>query len=175
MGVLTAILGVFMIAYPLATATVTTVLLAWTLVLVGIAQFVFALHAQTPGNFFLKLLGGILYAITGLVLAFAPLEGVEALTLVLGVSLLVQAVLATVAAFQMRPVEGWGWYLFDAIASLALGVLIIVQWPSSSYWAIGTLVGIAVLMGGISRTALATKIRSGASKIDGAIQQIVQG
>jgi len=175
MGVLTAVLGIFLIAYPMATATVTTVLLAWTLVLVGIAQFVFALHSKTPGNFFLKLLGGILYAITGLVLAFAPLAGVEVLTLVLGASLLVQSVLAAVTAFQIRPVEGWGWYLFDAVASLAPGVLIIVQWPSSSFWAIGTLIGIAVLMGGISRTAVAAKIRSGANRIDGAIQQIAQG
>lgn len=174
MGVLTAVLGIFLIAYPLATATVTTVLLAWTLVLAGIAQFVFALHSQTPGNFFLKLLGGILYAITGLVLAFAPLAGVEVLTLVLGASLLVQSVLAAVTAFQIRPVEGWGWYLFDAVASLALGVLIIVQWPSSSFWAIGTLVGVAVLMGGISRTAVAAKIRNGASRIDRAAQQIAQ-
>ncbi|HUD66372.1 MAG TPA: DUF308 domain-containing protein [Candidatus Sulfotelmatobacter sp.] len=47
MGVLTAALGVFLIAYPLATATITTVLLGWVLIFVGIALFVFALHSQT--------------------------------------------------------------------------------------------------------------------------------
>jgi uncharacterized membrane protein HdeD (DUF308 family) len=51
MGVLSAMLGLFLIAYLLATATITTVLLGWTLIFVGIAQFVFALHSQTPGNF----------------------------------------------------------------------------------------------------------------------------
>lgn len=35
-------------------------LLGWTLIFAGIAQFVFALHSQTPGNFFLKSLGGAL-------------------------------------------------------------------------------------------------------------------
>jgi uncharacterized membrane protein HdeD (DUF308 family) len=174
MGVLSAALGLFLIAYPMATATITTVLLGWTLIFVGVAQFVFALHSQTPGSFFLKLLGGVLYGITGVALAFAPLAGVEALTALLGTLLLVQAGLATVTAFQVRPLDGWGWYLFDAIVSFALGMLIIVKWPSSSVWAIGTLVGTAVVMGGISRTVVASKIRSGAGKIDRTIQTATQ-
>jgi uncharacterized membrane protein HdeD (DUF308 family) len=174
MGVLSAVLGLFLIAYPMATATITTVLLGWTLIFVGVAQFVFALHSQTPGNFFLKLLGGVLYGITGAALAFAPLASVEALTALLGTLLLVQAGLATVTAFQVRPLDGWGWYLFDAIVSFALGMLIMVKWPSSSMWAIGALVGTAVVMGGISRIVLASKIRSSASTVDRAVQQITQ-
>jgi uncharacterized membrane protein HdeD (DUF308 family) len=174
MGVLSAILGVFLIAYPLTTATITTVVLGWTLIFVGIAQFVFALHSQTPGNFFLKLLAGILYGITGIALAFAPMAGVEALTALLGLMLLVQAGLATATAFQIRPIDGWGWFLFDAVASFCLGMLILVKWPSSSVWAIGTLVGVAVLMGGISRTVLASKVRSGAGKVDRVIQGATQ-
>src|SRR5215469_10752719 len=119
MGVLSAALGVFLIAYPLATATITTLLLGWTLIFVGIAQFVFAFHSTTPGNFFLKLLAGVIYGITGFALAFAPFSGVEALTVLLGTMLLVQAGLATATAFQVKPLDGWGWYLFDAAASFA--------------------------------------------------------
>ena len=174
MGVLSAILGLFLIAYPLAAATITTVLLGWTLIFVGIAQLVFALHSQTPGSFFLKLLSGVLYGIAGVALAAFPLEGVEALTGLLGTLLLVQAGLATATAFQLRPLEGWGWFLFDAAVSFALGVLILVKWPSSSVWAIGSLVGVAVLMGGISRTVIASKIRGGASTVDSAVQRAAQ-
>src|SRR5215469_3515026 len=94
MGVLSAALGVFLIAYPLATATITTVLLGWTLIFVGVAQLVFALHSQTPENFFLKRLGAALYGIAGVALAFFPFEGVEALTVLLGTLLLVQTGLA---------------------------------------------------------------------------------
>jgi uncharacterized membrane protein HdeD (DUF308 family) len=150
------------------------VLLGWTLIFVGIAQLVFALHSQTPGSFFLKLLSGVLYGITGVALAAFPLEGVEALTGLLGTLLLVQAGLATATAFQVRPLEAWGWFLFDAAASFALGVLILVKWPSSSVWAIGSLVGVAVLMGGISRTVIASKIRGGASTVDSAVQRAAQ-
>ncbi len=165
MGILTAVLGVFLIIYPFATAMITTVLLGWILILVGIAQFVFALHTQTVGNFFLKILLGILYVVAGIALAFLPIEGVIFLTGVLGTLLLVQAGVLTVAAFQMKPLDGWGWYLADAIASLLLGILIFVKWPNSSMWAIGTLVGVAVLVGGISRIMLAAKIRSDAGQL----------
>jgi uncharacterized membrane protein HdeD (DUF308 family) len=165
MGVLTAVLGVFLILYPFATAMITTVLLRWILVLVGVAQFVFALHTQSAGNFLLKVFLGILYAIAGLALAFLPIEGLIVLTGVLGTLLLIQAGLLTVTAFQMKPFDGWGWYLADAIASLLLGVLIFVKWPNSSMWAIGTLVGVAVLGGGISRLMIASKIRSGAGQL----------
>ena len=174
MGVLSTALGLFLMAYPLTTAAITTVLLGWTLIFVGIAQFVFALRSQTPGNFFLKLLGGVVYGVTGIALAFAPLAGVEALTGLLGTLLLIQAGLATTTAFQIRGFEGWGWVLFDAVVSFALGVLILVKWPSSSAWAIGTLVGAAVLMGGISRIVVASKIRSGASTVDRLAQQAAQ-
>src|SRR5271169_956179 len=170
MGAITAVLGLFLILYPLATATITTVLLGWVLIFVGIAQFVFALHSQTVGNFFLKVLLGALYGITGVALAFFPFEGVEALTGLLGTLLLVQAGLLTATAFQVKPLDGWGWLLADAIASLCMGILILARWPSSSVWAIGTLVGVAVLMGGISRIVIASKIRSGASSIASAVR-----
>jgi uncharacterized membrane protein HdeD (DUF308 family) len=171
MGVLTAALGVFLIAYPLATATITTVLLGWVLIFVGIAEFVFALHSQTVGNFFLKILLGVLYGVTGIALAFFPFEGAAALTGLLGTLLLIQAGLLTATAFRVKPVDGWGWFLADAAASLLMGILIIAKWPSSSAWAIGTLVGVAVLMGGISRIMIASNIRSGASSVDRAVQR----
>jgi len=174
MGVLTAALGMFLILYPLATATITTVLLGWVLIFVGIAQLVFALHSQTVGSFFLKVLLCALYGITGVALAFFPFEGVEALTGLLGTLLLVQGGLLTATAFQVKPLDGWGWFLADAIASVCMGILILAKWPSSSVWAIGTLVGVAVLMGGISRIVIASKIRSGARKVDRAIQTVTQ-
>ena len=71
MGVVTAVLGLFLIVYPLATAAITTVFLGWTLIFVGIAQFVFALHSQTAGKFFLKILLGVPYGIAGIALAFS--------------------------------------------------------------------------------------------------------
>jgi len=160
MGILTALLGVFLIAYPLTAATITTFLFGLILIFVGIAQFFFALHSQTAWKFLGKVLLGVLYGIAGLILAFFPIAGVAALTVFLGTLLLVYAGVATATAFALRPVEGWGWFLFDAIISFLMAMLILTRYPSSSFWAIGTLVGVAVLMGGISRIMIASRIRS---------------
>ncbi len=171
MGVVTAVLGLFLIVYPLATAAITTVFLGWTLIFVGIAQFVFALHSQTAGKFFLKILLGVLYGIAGIALAFFPIAGVALLTVILGSLLLVYGFAATIGAFELRPADGWGWLLFDGIATFLAGMLILAKWPSSSLWAIGTLVGVAVLMGGISRIMIATKVGSGVRNVDRSIRR----
>jgi len=39
----------------------------------------------------------------------------------------------------------------NGIVALALGLMIWLQWPSSSIWAIGTLVGVNLLLTGITR------------------------
>lgn len=166
MGCITAAIGVFLIVYPMAAGAVTTVLLGWAMTFVGIAQFIFALESQTVGSFFWKLGLSLAFGIGGIAVVAAPLQGLAALTGIVGAVLLLQAVLLAVAAFQLRPAEGWGWTLADAAGSLLLGGLILAGWPSSSLWAIGTLVGLSVVMSGVSKIMIATKMRSGASKLD---------
>jgi uncharacterized membrane protein HdeD (DUF308 family) len=94
------------------------------------------------------------------------LIGVATLTVFLGSLLMVYGIVAAVTAFQMRPVDGWGWFLVDAIVTVLIGVLILSRWPTSSLWAIGTLVGVSVLMSGISRIMIASKIRGGAARVE---------
>jgi len=71
----------------------------------------------------------------------------------------------------LRPIAGWGWFLADGLADAAIAILILAGWPSSSYWAIGTLVGVSVLMTGISRVIIASRIKSGV----GAVQDFARG
>src|SRR5215467_4868599 len=85
------VLGMVLIAYPLATATVTTLLLGWLLIFAGVAGLIFALHSQTAGKFFWKVFEGVIYVIAGVGLAFFPIRGVATLTLFLGALLLIYA------------------------------------------------------------------------------------
>jgi hypothetical protein len=72
MGVITAAIGAFLIAYPLLTGTIATVVLGWAFIFVGIAYLVFALHSQTVGEFFLQVLLAVIYGVAGVALAFFP-------------------------------------------------------------------------------------------------------
>jgi len=166
LGILTVALGILLIAYPLAAATFTAIVIGAILIIAGVVDVALALRAHTGGSFFLRLLLGIVYVIGGLLILFNPLWGVAVLTIVLGVMLLFEAALATVLAFDVKPASGWGWFLFDAAVTAFLGILILAHWPSSAIWAIGTLVGVAVLMRGITRIALSTRLRKGVREVE---------
>jgi uncharacterized membrane protein HdeD (DUF308 family) len=80
--------------------------------------------------------------------------GVSTLTLLLSGIILAEGVLEVVAYFRRKSMHGASWMLINGIVTLLLGGLIWFHWPSSSVWAIGTLVGVNLLMTGISRLML---------------------
>jgi uncharacterized membrane protein HdeD (DUF308 family) len=155
-GVFTAAVGVVMIIHPIATAAVDTVFLGWALIMAA-AQFAFAFTSETADNLLKRLLG-VAYSIVGIDLVFFPLADVATLTRMLGVMLVAQAILETVVAIALPPGTSRGWFLCNGLASLLLGVLILAHWASSSAWAIGTLVGTAVFINGITRIAISSRV-----------------
>jgi uncharacterized membrane protein HdeD (DUF308 family) len=80
-----------------------------------------------------------------------PILGVGTLTLLLAAIILAEGVVELIAYFRMRGQGASGWLLLNGIITLLLGGLIWFHWPSSSIWAIGTIVGVNLLMTGISR------------------------
>jgi uncharacterized membrane protein HdeD (DUF308 family) len=168
MGMLTAAVGVVMIIYPLATAAASTLFVGSALIVAALAQLVFAFSSQTAGRFVLTLLLGVLYGIAGVSLVASPGIGVVTLTAVLGLMLIGEAVVETVMAFSLPAGAGRGGFLFNALFSLLLGGLILAQWPISSIWAIGTLVGVAVLFNGVTRAMISGRIRHDVRAFSGA-------
>jgi uncharacterized membrane protein HdeD (DUF308 family) len=63
---------------------------------------------------------------------------------------MVDGIFGAILAFQIRPEKGWGWMLFSAVLSVLLSFLLLMEWPFSGMWAIGTLVGIILLFVGFS-------------------------
>jgi uncharacterized membrane protein HdeD (DUF308 family) len=59
---------------------------------------------------------------------------------------------------------GSSWILIDGIVTLLLGLMIYLQWPSSSAWAIGTLVGVSLIISGVSRMMLSFTVRRAATE-----------
>jgi len=165
LGIVMAALGVLLIVYPLFAATVTTIFIGSILLIAGVVDIVLALRAHKAGTFFLRLLLGVVYGLGGLLLLFNP-RGVALLTAVLGVMLLIEAGATTALAFQVKPLSGWGWLLFDAVITAILGFLILARWPASAVWAIGTLVGAAILVRGITRIALSARLRHATERIE---------
>jgi uncharacterized membrane protein HdeD (DUF308 family) len=54
---------------------------------------------------------------------------------------------------------GFGWLFFDGATALVLGGMIAMSWPSSTEWAIGTLIGVSMLFAGFARLQIALAAR----------------
>jgi uncharacterized membrane protein HdeD (DUF308 family) len=158
-GVLLIVFGMVAICMPFLAAVAVTGLVAWLIVLAGVVHLVLAFRAHGAGSMIWKLLVGIAYLGFGGYLIVHPVVGVASLTLLLASLFLVEGVLDIVLFFKMRPLQGSGWVLTDGIVTLLLGAMIYLQWPSSSLWAIGTLVGISLIFSGVARVMMSLAVR----------------
>ena len=124
-----------------------------------------AFHAHGAGSMIWKLLVGIAYLCFGGYLIVHPVLGVASLTLVLASLFLIEGILDMILFFKMRPMQGSSWVLIDGIVTLLLGLMIYMQWPSSSAWAIGTLVGVSMIISGVARVAMSLAVRKATSEV----------
>jgi uncharacterized membrane protein HdeD (DUF308 family) len=164
-GVLLIVFGMVAIGSPFLAAVAVNVVVAWLIVLAGVVHLVLGFRAHGAGSMIWKILVGIAYVCFGGYLIARPVVGVASLTLLLATLFLVEGVLDIVLFFKMRPMQGAGWVLLDGIVTLLLGGMIYVQWPSSSAWAIGTLVGISMIFSGVARVMMSLAVRKAAGTI----------
>jgi uncharacterized membrane protein HdeD (DUF308 family) len=153
-GILMFICGILAISLPLASSIGLVIVLAWLILFAGISHLIFAFHCHSIGGFLWQVLLAVVYGIAGVYMLMNPLLGVLSLTLLLALFLLFEGILEFFLYFRIRHVRHSGWILFDGIVTLLFGFLIWTQWPSSSVWVIGTLIGISLMFSGISRFML---------------------
>jgi len=158
-GVLLIVLGMFAVASPALAAVAVNAVIAWLIVLAGVVHLVLAFYAHRAGSLLWKLVVGLAYVVFGVYLIAHPALGVASLTLLLGSLFLVEGIFDIALFFQMRAVGGSSWILVDGIITLLLGLMIYLQWPSSSNWAIGTLVGVSLIISGVTRLMLSLAVR----------------
>ncbi|NJL40422.1 MAG: HdeD family acid-resistance protein [Leptolyngbyaceae cyanobacterium RM1_406_9] len=153
-GILLIVLGVIGLALPVFSTLVAETWVAFILISAGAAKVVYAFQTRDRGGFIWKLLLGILYVGTGIMLFVYPRTGILTLTLLLGSFLLTEGVFETILAFRLRPQQNWTWALVNGIVTLLFGAIVLFQWPFNAPWLIGTLVGASVLFSGVSRVML---------------------
>ncbi|QNJ00510.1 putative membrane protein [Synechococcus sp. A15-62] len=90
-----------------------------------------------------RLLSALLYIGGALFILIDPIEGEISLTLFAGVVVLVEGIMELAAgASSKAPMAGL--VLLDGLLSAGIGLLLVLEWPSDSVWALGTLFGITL-------------------------------
>jgi uncharacterized membrane protein HdeD (DUF308 family) len=163
-GVLAIFIGCVAILVPALASVGTAIFIGWVLLIVGGVLIAGAFSAHSIGTLVVRMLWALLTVLVGLWLIVEPENGTLTLTLVLGLYFLFMGLTRTTLAFIARGQPNAGLLGLSGVTGLLIGILILVEFPSSADWAIGLLVGIDLIFAGWTLTSVALLGRDLANK-----------
>ena len=150
-AVLFILLGLLAIIEPATAVLGIAWLLGWLLILAGVAHLVAIFKGGSAKRVLFQILSALAFVLGGLYLLTHPLLAIGTLTAPLAIVIFAAGIFDVISYFRLQREYPSGWMLLNGIVALLLAALIWIRWPSSSAWAIGTLVGVNLLMTGITR------------------------
>ena len=148
-GLLMMVLGIAAVSSAFYATIFSVFLFGLLLIGMGVAQLVQATLAHRWRGFFVSLLLGILYAVTGAMLVVKPATAAVTITFWIAAFCFVAGLFRMLSSLIMR-FEKWGWVFFNGLVTFILGILIFSDWPVSGLWIIGLFIGIDMILSGWS-------------------------
>ncbi|MCP4780251.1 MAG: hypothetical protein GY877_05710 [Hyphomicrobium sp.] len=162
LGSVLILFGGLILTTPLGVVTASLTVDIWISAALLVAGAIQLLHGWSTtawrGRLW-QMLGGLVFIIAGILMFVHPTLGLLSLTMIVAVALVVQGI---VSLFVGASLEGWGgrrWLIISAIASIIAGSLLLFDLPTSAGWTLGTTVGVALVLQGVSLTLLSLDVR----------------
>jgi len=162
-GIALVIFGALLLVSPVAFIGAVVRLASLVLVVVGLAQVIQGFRGGKATHTVISTLLGIIVAGVGVLVWLNPEAGSAFLTTLLMIFFLVHGVYKISSAFRYWRFRGRSWLLISGLVSLLFVYLLWKQWPLSGAWAIGVLVGLDLLLTGLSMIILASSARKAKS------------
>jgi uncharacterized membrane protein HdeD (DUF308 family) len=161
-GIVLVILGAAAILVPVLATITFTIFIGWLFLISGVVGLITTFWMRQAPGFWWSLLSAIIGIAAGIVLLLWPISGSLSLTLLLTAFFIVEGVASIMYAIDHRnQLSGrWGWMLVSGIIDLILAGIIIAGLPGTAFWALGLLVGVNLLFGGIALIGMALAARS---------------
>lgn len=140
------ILGFVLLSFPYILSASAVWVLGVVLAVVGIMRLIQVF--TRPGYRLWNLLAAVIYFCLGAAFIFRTDISMAAITLAIGLALLIGGVLRIAVAFSLRHEQGSAWRFFNAIVSIVLGAIVTWSWPQSSFWLIGTIIAVEMIFSG---------------------------
>jgi uncharacterized membrane protein HdeD (DUF308 family) len=157
MGILTIIFGILAMIMPYVTGQSVLMLIGILVTAGGILRLIWAFKADGLANGILVFLIGLLTLLAGIWIITEPYISAGALTIVLAIYFFADGLTEFIAAFTVE--EGKGWLMFDGLVTVILGVLLFMGFPLSGPVAVGVLLGIKLLLAGITMLTLGSAVK----------------
>src|SRR5262249_21438991 len=144
--------------------------LGWLFLISGIVGLVTTFWSRHAPGFWWSLLSAVLAIAAGIVLLGWPVRGAVSLTLLLIVFFILEGVLSIMYAFEdTKELAGaWGSMLVSGLIDIMLAAMIWAGLRGTAEWAVGLLVGINMLYGGVATIAMALHARTVGASTPGA-------
>jgi uncharacterized membrane protein HdeD (DUF308 family) len=153
----------FIASAHLIASTIVTVLYVGAMMLVGaVFQVTHALSERGWKRKALSIAAGLFYGLASLVLIYDPILSALNIALVLGALLVAAGVVRLISAIRHRSQNGWAWIAASAVATIVVGLLVLVTWPSVGLWLLGMVLAVDLIFQGWGFLAfgLALKMRA---------------
>jgi uncharacterized membrane protein HdeD (DUF308 family) len=157
MGILTIILGILAMMMPYITGQSVLMLIGILVMAGGIIRMTWAFKAGSQGKGILVFIIGGLTLLAGLWIITEPFIAAGALTIVLSIYFFMDGFAEIMAAFSLT--EGKGWLIFDGVVTVILGILLFLGFPFSGPLAVGVLLGIKLVLAGITMLTLGSAVK----------------
>ena len=163
-GILLLVLGLVAIVIPPLATLAVTILFGWLFLLSGVVGLITTFWMRSAPGFWWSLASAALAILAGGYLLAQPIAGALSLTVVLIAFFIIEGVASVMFALEhRRELSGqWGFMLVSGIVDLVLSVMLIAGLPSTAVWALGLLVGINMVFGGMALIAMALHARKAA-------------
>ncbi len=158
-GIAFIILGVLAVLLPGVFSLGIELFLGWLLLISGIMQVIGGFSHMGAKGWWLQVLAGVLALIVGGLFIANPLKGVEFLTMFLAAMFFVNGLFRIFYCMGASGAPGATLGLINGIFGIIIGGIVWAQWPSSSAWFIGLLVGIDMLFFGITLLSLSSAVK----------------
>ena len=154
-GVFTLVLGIMAVIVPLRSSLFLDVWIGAVFSVAGLIQAVHAFWSRKWGGFYFEACGGVLYLMVGMMLLANPGVGVQSVTLLLALLLVMQGMVQLSLSAELQTIFSKTWMFASGCAAMTLGILTWTRWPSSALWLVALFVGIHLLLRGWSIVTLA--------------------
>ena len=163
-GIVLVVLGMAAIAIPQLAGIAVAIFLGWMFLISGVVGLYLTFSTRGMPGFWWSLASAALAILAGGYLLAQPIAGALSLTVVLIAFFIIEGVASVMFALEhRRELSGqWGFMLVSGIVDLVLSVMLIAGLPSTAVWALGLLVGINMVFGGMALIAMALHARKAA-------------
>jgi uncharacterized membrane protein HdeD (DUF308 family) len=161
-GIVLILLGIGAIFVPPIASLAATIIFGWVLLISGLVGLFTTLFGRHLPAFWWSLLSAAAGIVAGAILLIWPISGIYALTLVLIAFFLVEGFASIMFAIEhSRQLSGrWGWLLASGVVDVILALIVFFGLPWSAFWALGILLGINLIFGGVALVGMALHARS---------------